>query len=165
MTTVPWGSGHDIGSGLGRIVRLCGSDGVVGTSSDSFTDWYAVEPALRGTAYLGRTCTVALPVTVRALERHAHDELIIPTNHPLAVLLTRGGDEAPDATTALAVTLTPEEALVIAAGTWHSAAYGLDRATTYHWLGGAADPAKESWIPLPGNGIHLGDQIGVHDGS
>lgn len=108
---------------------------------------------------LGMVVTQARPLIVTEMERHvSREEILWPTDkaviQPMALPKDlEDPDAAPDPDTVRAFVIMPGQAVVMAKGAWHSAAYPIDKDTLYFFAIEEKDDAvgdmSNPWIAFP----------------
>lgn len=111
---------------------------------------------------VGIVHTCERPLVVTEMERHVRrEELLWPTDtaviQPMA-LPERLDDPAaqPDPSTVRVFLIRPGQAIIMAKGAWHSAAYPAGSSAVYFFaietMGDGIGDDRNPWVPFPGSG-------------
>ena len=106
---------------------------------------------------IGQVLTTPGDGTLRCMERHPNEELLVPITGSVLQALCQPGEkflpsESPHAGTCRLFRIEPGQAIVIAPGVWHAPAYSEDPTALYFFTGLRHDPepgrGADPWVPF-----------------
>lgn len=119
--------------------------------------WEGCAELSEGRQWVGFVRAAGSMPDVTEMEREPGTELIIPVGGEIVQIVAYGiqdasGVERPDGRTARAFVLKPGSALVMNAGVWHAAAFGLNGETSYFYVAqrrkAEDSEGRRGWVEL-----------------
>ncbi|MGB3390584.1 MAG: ureidoglycolate lyase [Pseudaminobacter sp.] len=136
-------------------------DGTMPTSGGEWWRcWEGCAQLSAGRQWVGFVQARAGVPMVSEMEREPGSEIIIPVKGEIVQMVAHGtcdatGTERPDGRTARAFALKPGTALVMPAGLWHAAAFGLDGEAAYFYVAerrrAEDSEGRGGWVKLAGD--------------